>query len=74
LMTMSTTVLGLLPMLIHHPTLAGVYYHAIAIVIAGGLLTSTVMTLVFLPASYTLLEGFSRSAQRAWSHAFGKRS
>lgn len=74
LMTMSTTVLGLLPMLVHHPTLAGVYYHAIAIVIAGGLVTSTVMTLVFLPASYTLLEGFSRSAGRAWSHAFGKRS
>ncbi len=74
LMTMTTTVLGLLPMLVHHPTLAGVYYHAIAIVIAGGLLTSTVMTLVFLPASYTLLEGISRSAQRAWGHAFGKRS
>lgn len=74
LMTMTTTVLGLLPMLIHHPTLAGVYYHAIAIVIAGGLLTSTVMTLVFLPASYTLLEGFSKSAGRAWRHAFGKRS
>ncbi|MEM6295033.1 MAG: efflux RND transporter permease subunit [Myxococcota bacterium] len=74
LMTMTTTVLGLLPMLVHHPTLAGVYYHAIAIVIAGGLLTSTVMTLVFLPASYTLLEGISRSAQRAWSHAFGKPS
>ncbi len=74
LMTMSTTVLGLLPMLLHHPTLAGVYYHAIAIVIAGGLVTSTVMTLVFLPASYTLLEGFSRSAARAWGHAFGKRS
>lgn len=72
LMTMGTTVLGLLPMLVHHPTLAGVYYHAIAIVIAGGLLTSTVMTLVFLPASYTLLEGFSRSAQRAWAQAFGK--
>ncbi len=74
LMTMMTTVLGLLPMLIHHPTLAGVYYHAIAIVIAGGLLTSTVMTLVFLPASYTLLEGFSRSAKHAWDHAFGKRA
>lgn len=73
LMTMSTTILGLLPMLLHHPTLAGVYYHAIAIVIAGGLLTSTVMTLVFLPASYTVLEGFSTSARRAWTHAFGGR-
>src|SRR5690606_30597954 len=32
LMTVTTTVLGLVPMLIHHPTLAGIYYHAIAIV------------------------------------------
>ncbi len=74
LMTMTTSVLGLVPMLLHHPTLAGVYYHAIAVVIAGGLLTSTVMTLVFLPASYTLLEGLSTSAGKAWRHAFGKRS
>jgi HAE1 family hydrophobic/amphiphilic exporter-1 len=72
LMTMGTTVLGLLPMLIHHPTLAGVYYHAIAIVLAGGLITSTVMTLVFLPATYTLLEGLSTSALRAWRNAFGR--
>ena len=47
LMTASTTVLGLVPMLLHHPTLAGVYYHSIAIIVAGGLITSTVMTLVF---------------------------
>ena len=31
MMTMVTTILGLVPMLIHHPTLAGVYYHSIAI-------------------------------------------
>jgi HAE1 family hydrophobic/amphiphilic exporter-1 len=73
LMTMTTTVLGLLPMLVHHPTLAGVYYHAIAIVIAGGLITSTMMTLVFLPAAYTVLEGFSQSATHAWRHAFRTR-
>jgi HAE1 family hydrophobic/amphiphilic exporter-1 len=66
LMTVTTTILGLVPMLIHHPTLAGIYYHAIAIVIAGGLLTSTLMTLVFLPATYTLLEGVSQSALFAW--------
>ena len=66
LMTVTTTILGLVPMLIHHPTLAGIYYHAIAIVIAGGLLTSTLMTLVFLPAAYTLIEGVSQSAWFAW--------
>jgi HAE1 family hydrophobic/amphiphilic exporter-1 len=69
LMTMTSTVLGLLPMLIHHPTLAGVYYHAIAIVITGGLLTSTLTTLVFLPAAYTLIEGAATSGLRTWRRA-----
>ena len=65
-MTMVTTILGLVPMLIHHPTLAGVYYHSIAIVIAGGLTTSTLMTLVFLPAAYTIIEDLGESARRGW--------
>ncbi len=59
LMTATTTVLGLLPMLLHHPTLAGVYYHAIAIIISGGLVTSTLVTLVFLPAIYCIIEDIS---------------
>jgi HAE1 family hydrophobic/amphiphilic exporter-1 len=66
LMTASTTILGLLPMLIHHPTLAGVYYHGIAIIVAGGLLTSTLMTLLFLPAAYSLLEDFASSVRWHW--------
>ena len=53
-------------MLIHHPTLAGVYYHGIAIIVAGGLLTSTAMTLLFLPAAYSLLEDFSDSVRWHW--------
>jgi len=65
-MTMVTTILGLVPMLIHHPTLAGVYYHSIAIVIAGGLTTSTALTLLFLPAAYAALEDLSRSAARGF--------
>jgi HAE1 family hydrophobic/amphiphilic exporter-1 len=66
IMTAITTILGLLPMLIHHPTLAGVYYHAVAIVVAGGLMTSTVITLVFLPAAYSLLEDLALSARARW--------
>lgn len=66
LMTVTTSILGLLPMLIHHPTLAGVYYHSIAIVIAGGLTTSTILTLVFLPAAYAMLEDLSTSARRGF--------
>ncbi len=67
LMTVTTTVLGLVPMLIHHPTLAGIYYHAIAIVVAGGLVTSTFITIVFLPAAYTLLEGLADTARTTWT-------
>jgi multidrug efflux pump subunit AcrB len=66
LMTVLTTVLGLVPMLIHHPALAGVYYHAIAIVLAGGLATSTVITLIFLPATYVLIEDLTLSTRRVW--------
>ncbi len=67
LMTASTTLLGLVPMLIHHPTLAGVYYHSIAIIVAGGLMTSTLITLLFLPAAYSLLEDIATNARTSWN-------
>ncbi len=66
LMTVLTTIFGLVPMLLHHPTLAGVYYHSIAIIIAAGLATSTLMTLVFLPSAYVLVEDFAFEARRVW--------
>jgi hydrophobic/amphiphilic exporter-1 (mainly G- bacteria), HAE1 family len=72
LMTAFTTIFGLVPMLIHHPTLAGVYYHSIAIIIAAGLATSTVMTLVFLPSAYVLVENFSRTSGKAWRKVAGR--
>ncbi len=73
LMTVTTTILGLVPMLIHHPTLAGVYYHAIAIVVAGGLVTSTVITLVFLPAAYCVIEDASDAIRSSWRKFGGGR-
>ncbi|MFO0632200.1 MAG: efflux RND transporter permease subunit [Nannocystaceae bacterium] len=72
LMTVTTTILGLVPMLIHHPTLAGVYYHAIAIVVAGGLLTSTLITLVFLPAAYVAIEDSALAVRRGWRWGRGR--
>ena len=74
LMTACTTIFGLIPMLLHHPTLAGVYYHSIAIIIAAGLATSTVMTLVFLPSAYVLVENFSIGARRTWRRIARPRS
>lgn len=73
LMTAFTTIFGLVPMLLHHPTLAGMYYHSIAIIIAAGLATSTVMTLVFLPSAYVLVENFSLESQRIWTAIAGAR-
>ncbi|HEY8380009.1 MAG TPA: efflux RND transporter permease subunit, partial [Nannocystis sp.] len=71
LMTVGTTVLGLVPMLIHHPTLAGVYYHAIALILVGGLASSTIMTLVFLPATYSLIDDLARAGRAVWRRVAG---
>ncbi|MGB1698372.1 MAG: efflux RND transporter permease subunit, partial [Nannocystaceae bacterium] len=66
LMTASTTILGLIPMLVYHPTLAGIYYHSIAIIVAAGLLSSTLVTLLFLPAAYLLIDAHAANARALW--------
>jgi HAE1 family hydrophobic/amphiphilic exporter-1 len=66
LMTASTTILGLIPMLVYHPTLAGIYYHSIAIIVAAGLLSSTLVTLLFLPAAYLLIDEHAANARALW--------
>ncbi len=73
LMTATTTVLGLVPMLIHHPTLAGIYYHSIAIIITGGLITSTIVTLVFLPATYSVIEDAALGGLALWRRVTRRR-
>ena len=71
LMTAGTTILGVLPMILHHPTLAGIYYHSIAIIVAGGLATSTVITLIFLPATYSMIEDLALSSLSRWRSFVG---
>ena len=56
MMTALTTLLGLLPIVIRKPSLAGVYYYSMALVIMGGLLISTVLTMVLLPTTVCLTE------------------
>jgi HAE1 family hydrophobic/amphiphilic exporter-1 len=56
LMTATTTLFGLAPMAIQKPSLAGVYYYSMALVIMGGLLVSTVLTSIMLPTTATLAE------------------
>jgi HAE1 family hydrophobic/amphiphilic exporter-1 len=56
LMTAVTTLLGLLPIVIQKPSLAGVYYYSMALVIMGGLAISTVLTTLLLPTTVCLTE------------------
>ncbi|MGK2858947.1 MAG: efflux RND transporter permease subunit [Thermoanaerobaculia bacterium] len=56
LMTATTTLVGLVPIVVQRPALAGVYYYSMAFVIMGGLALSTVLTTVLLPTTATLAE------------------
>lgn len=64
LMTAVTTLLGLVPIVIQKPALAGVYYYSMALVIMGGLAVSTVLTTLLLPANASLLEDLLAAAGR----------
>jgi HAE1 family hydrophobic/amphiphilic exporter-1 len=56
IMTALTTLVGLIPIIIHKPSLGGTYYYAMAYVIIGGLLFSTLLTALFLPATICAIE------------------
>jgi hydrophobic/amphiphilic exporter-1 (mainly G- bacteria), HAE1 family len=56
MMTALTTLVSLTPMVVQKPSLGGVYYYSMALVIMGGLTLSTFLTLVLLPTATTLVE------------------
>ncbi|MCK4773620.1 MAG: efflux RND transporter permease subunit, partial [Candidatus Krumholzibacteria bacterium] len=58
LMTAITTLISLVPMVVQKPSLGGVYYYSMALVIMGGLAVSTFLTAVLLPTNTTLVEDF----------------
>ncbi len=60
LMTALTTLIGLVPIVVQKPSLGGVYYYSMALVIMGGLLVSTFLTSLLLPTMASLMEdGFA---------------
>jgi len=64
LMTAITTIFGLLPLAISRATVAGAYIDSIAVVVIGGLATSTFFTLLALPVWYTTLEDIGAALRR----------
>ena len=64
-MTAITTIFGLIPLVVARATVAGTYIDSIAVVVIGGLATSTIFTLLALPVWYTTLEDVGAAVLRA---------
>jgi HAE1 family hydrophobic/amphiphilic exporter-1 len=65
-MTAATTIVGMVPLAFGESSLAGMRYFPMARTIMGGLLASTVLTLVVLPTYYTLVDDFGVYLNRLW--------
>jgi HAE1 family hydrophobic/amphiphilic exporter-1 len=73
LMTVITTVCGLAPLSISQFTVAGVFVDSMAVTMIGGLISSTIFTLIALPVWYTTIEDVASVAARTLPHWQGKR-
>ncbi len=65
-MTAITTLVGLVPIVVQKPALAGVYYYSMALVIMGGLLVSTFLTSILLPTTASIFEDGLVAVRRSW--------
>jgi HAE1 family hydrophobic/amphiphilic exporter-1 len=74
LMTMGTTILGMLPLCIGGAQIGGdgPPYYPMARAVAGGLAFSTVVSLLFLPTIYAMLDDLNASTRRMLGHARSK--
>ncbi len=69
LMTAATTILGLTPMAIGNAHIGDAQYYPLARAVMGGLLSSTVLTLLVLPTYYVIAERFMGRVRRIWVNA-----
>ena len=65
LMTALTTIGGLIPMAFGGGESVGIDYRPLGQVVIGGLLTSTLLTLIVIPLLYTLLDDLTRAHKEA---------
>lgn len=66
LMTASTTTMGLIPLAIGTSGIFELRYFPLARTVMGGLLSSTVLTLIVLPTYYELFDDLAIWAKRLW--------
>ena len=67
LMTTGTTVVGLIPLAMGTSGIFDLRYFPLARTVMGGLIASTVLTLIVLPTYYTLFDDLSAWLKRTWS-------
>jgi len=70
LMTTFTTVFGLLPMAVGTSQMMGMPYAPLGRTMMGGLITSTILTLLVVPLFYTFLDDLRLAIRRVVSSAF----
>ncbi|HKY32446.1 MAG TPA: efflux RND transporter permease subunit [Candidatus Polarisedimenticolia bacterium] len=66
LMTATTTVVGLIPLAIGGTKVGGIYYYPLARTVMGGLISSTVLTLLVLPYITIGVEGLAAWMRNLW--------
>ncbi|MEO5960491.1 MAG: efflux RND transporter permease subunit [Opitutaceae bacterium] len=73
LMTTLCTVSGLIPMALGNQKIGGLAYAPLGRTMIGGLIASTLLTLVIVPLFYTFLDDLSEHVARILRSALGKR-
>jgi HAE1 family hydrophobic/amphiphilic exporter-1 len=68
-MTAATTVVGLIPLAFGDQGFFDMKYFPMARTVMGGLMASTVLTLLVLPAYYTLMDDFAVWCRRIWQNS-----
>jgi HAE1 family hydrophobic/amphiphilic exporter-1 len=72
LMTTFTTIFGLLPMAVGNSNLMGMSYAPLGRTMMGGLMSSTVLTLLVVPLLYTFLDDLTQTIKGLALSAFQK--
>jgi len=72
LMTATTTIIGLVPLALRGATVGDVFYFPLARTVMGGLISASILTLIFLPSVSNWMEGVAGWLRRIWRASEGR--